>query len=229
MSYGRAPTVDLAVTVNLTEENVIDAFHGVYYSRLDTLRWFGVPVLKSPIDMWIYQEILCRTLPDVIIETGTAFGGSAYFMAAVCQLIGKGRILSIDIDPTTANLMVTSRPVHPRVTYLTGSSTDSAILRQVREQIQPSERVMVILDSDHHEPHVSAELEAYAGLVSPDCYLIVEDTNLNGHPVGSEFGPGPWEAVDKWLPEHPEFVLDSVLEQRYVVTFNPRGYFRRLA
>src|SRR3989337_889653 len=145
MGYGRAPTVDLAVTVNLTEENVIDAFHGVYYAKLDTLRWFGVPVLKSPIDMWIYQEILCRTLPDVIIETGTAFGGSAYYMAAICQLLGRGRVVSIYVDGDDCPLYaVNKRPVHPRITYLKGSSTDEDIIREVWKHIRPQDRGHVV-------------------------------------------------------------------------------------
>jgi len=223
MGYGSEPMVEMNVTVSLSMENVIQTFHGVYYSKVTGLTWFGVPVMKCPIDMWIYQELLCRTLPDCIVETGTAFGGSALFMAMVCQFLGRGRVVSVDIKP------VEHRPEHPLIRYLTGSSTDPAIIEEVRQQLQPGERTMVILDSDHAEDHVAAELEAYGALVTPACYLVVEDTNLNGHPVGTAHGPGPWEAVEAWLPKHPEFERDDEIEQRHVMTFNPGGYLRRRA
>ena len=85
---------------------------------------------------------------------------------------------------------------------------------------------MVILDSDHSRDHVFAELQAYASLVGPGDYLIVEDTNVNGHPVHPDFGPGPTEAVDDFLAENDSFFIDESRE-KYFMTFNPRGYLRR--
>ena len=85
---------------------------------------------------------------------------------------------------------------------------------------------MVILDSDHTKQHVLDELAAYADLVSPGCYLVVEDTNVNGHPVWPSFGPGPWEAVHEWLPDHPEFRVDKTRE-RHLLTMHPNGYLLR--
>lgn len=86
---------------------------------------------------------------------------------------------------------------------------------------------MVILDSDHSEPHVSKELEAYADLVTPGSFLIVEDSNVNGHPIAPEFGPGPMEALDQFLVKRPDFVIDDRWD-KFLLTFNPRGYLRRL-
>jgi cephalosporin hydroxylase len=57
--------------------------------------------------------------------------------------------------------------------------------------------------------------------------VVVEDTNVNGHPVLPDFGPGPMEAVDDFLEEHPEFAVDTSRE-KYLMTFNPRGYLRRV-
>jgi len=67
----------------------------------------------------------------------------------------------------------------------------------------------------------------YAPLVTPGSYLIVEDTNINGNPVYPEFGPGPMEAVQEFLPEHPEFEVDRECE-KFGLTFNPSGYLRRV-
>ena len=123
MGYGEEPRVELDVTVSLPKESIIDAFHGVYFSSVERLSWFGIPVLKCPIDLWIYQEIIVQTRPNLIIETGTMAGGSALFMAMVCDLLGSGHVLTVDIE---------GRPVlpeHPLITYITGDSVAPDVLR----------------------------------------------------------------------------------------------------
>lgn len=118
------------------------------------------------------------------------------------------------------------RPVHDRITYLLGSSTDPAIVATVRSHVPENGTVMVVLDSDHRRDHVLAELRAYAGMVTPGSLLIVEDTMLNGHPVHAEFGPGPMEALDAFLAEDARFSVDP-LHEKFLTSFNPRGYLRR--
>lgn len=195
------------------------AFHKRLYHRHQymNVRWMGAPVQKIPSDLWVYQEILFETRPQVLIETGTYDGGSALFFAHMFDILGEGEVLSIDISPQ-ANL-----PQHPRITYLTASSTAVEALEIAQAKSQ-DKRTMVILDSDHRAPHVREELKHYPALVSPGCYLIVEDTNINGHPVSREFGPGPMEALDDWLKTAPPFEADSSRE-KFLVTFHPRGFW----
>jgi len=81
----------------------------------------------------------------------------------------------------------------------------------------------VILDSDHSRDHVLDELRLYAPLVTSGSYVIVEDTNINGHPVLPQFGPGPMEALDEFLRESDEFSIDDQRE-KFFLTFNPRGF-----
>src|SRR3712207_2990234 len=123
------------------------------------------PILKLPLDMWIYQEILFETKPDLIVETGTADGGSALYLASMCDLLATGRIVTVDIADKGPSGM--ERPLHPRIRYLLGSSTHPLIVDEVKREAEEAQRVMVILDSDHSEAHVSGELEAYASLVTP--------------------------------------------------------------
>lgn len=202
-------------------------FHELYYySRLwETTRWLGVPTYKCPLDMWVYQEILSETRPDVVVECGTAFGGSALFLATVMDQIGVGKVVTVDITPQP-NL-----PRHPRIEYLSGSTADAGTLDHVRARISPGERTMVILDSLHTRDHVLAELELFWPLVTPGCYLIVEDTNINGHPVHTDFGPdrgpGAYEAVEEFLQQDRPFERDASRE-RLLLTFNPGGYLRRV-
>jgi cephalosporin hydroxylase len=86
--------------------------------------------------------------------------------------------------------------------------------------------VIVLLDSDHTKDHVLAELNAYSPLVTPGSYLIVEDTNLNGHPVDPDYGPGPMEALDAFLTTHSEFAHDTT-QDKFLLSFNPKGYLKR--
>jgi cephalosporin hydroxylase len=184
-------------------------------------RWLGVPTEKCPLDLWIFQEIIHETRPDLIIEAGTRFGGSALFLASVLDALGSGQVVTVDVADQPG------RPTHPRITYLLGSSTAPEMVEEVARRAKEAERVMVVLDSDHSEAHVLNELRSLAPLVTPGCYLIVEDTIVNGNPVLPEFGPGPGEALQRYLRESPgQFELDTSRE-KFRVTFNPGGYLRR--
>jgi cephalosporin hydroxylase len=208
------------------EEEVVRQFHDLYYRHwlargADTvnLSWFGYELAKCPLDLWVYQELLVRTRPDFVVETGTWCGGSALYFAMLLDHIGHGRVVTVDVA------VKPNRPEHPRIRYITGSSVDPAVIAQVREAVG-SHRAMVVLDSDHKADHVYEEMIAYSPLVQTGDYLIVEDTSVNGHPIWPDFGPGPMEALDRFLSQNDEFVIDLRCE-RLLITLNPRGYLRR--
>ena len=170
------------------------------------LSWLGYPLYKCPFDIWTYQEIIADTRPQAIVECGTRYGGGALFMAGLFDLIGAGHVITIDIDTSI------QRPPHRRITYLTGSTLDPELFERVRT-MTAGRRTMVILDSDHSAPHVAKELELYPDLVTPGCYLIVDDTDVNGHPVVPEHGPGPMEALDGFLAKRADFQPDAGRER----------------
>jgi len=211
--------------VNLN--SIIDEFHKIYYGPtkghyiFGSTKWLGVFTQKCPLDLWIYQELIFKTKPDYIIESGTMFGGSALYLASICELLGKGQVLTIDVNKKKF-------PQHKRIRYLTGSSIDERITSEVEDIVNYSlNKILVILDSDHTKNHVLEEMEIYSKFVSKDSYLIVEDTNINGHPVLPEFGDGPMEAVEEFLKKHSEFVIDSKCE-KFLLTFNPKGYLKKI-
>jgi cephalosporin hydroxylase len=212
----------------LLGRRTIHRFHRLYYrSGARTwgggaVRWLGVETQKCPLDLWMYQQLLFETRLDVLIETGTHRGGGALFVASVLDLLGGGRVVTIDIEEQP------DRPEHDRIEYVSGSSTDPELVAGVAAGVPRSGRTMVVLDSDHRKEHVAAELRLYAPLVSVGCYLIVEDTNINGHPVVRDFGPGPWGAVADFMRGNSRFEIDRDCE-RFLLTFNPGGYLRRVA
>jgi cephalosporin hydroxylase len=204
----------------------IRRFHRLYYESpwqtWKNTRWLSVNAYKTPLDLWIYQELIVSLRPQLIVETGTASGGSALFLATVCDAVDCGEIVSIDLERRAG------RPKHDRVTYVIGSSTSPETLDFVAEYAQGKAPVMVILDSDHSREHVLAELRHYSDFVTPGSYLVVEDTNLNGHPVVGDFGPGPMEAVREFLRDRSEFKAEAE-QEKFLLSFNPSGYLRRVS
>jgi cephalosporin hydroxylase len=196
------------------EQKIVDEFHKVWYPRQFTLNWMGHEIQKCPMDLLMYQEIIYECKPDLIIECGTWKGGSSLYMAHLMDILRHGTIISVDIAP--------------RIQYYTGSSISDKTVEDVTKFANGFRNIMVILDSDHTKEHVIKELELYAPLVTRGQYLIVEDTNIHGHPVRLDLPPGPFEAVQEWLPQNDEiFIQDSACE-RFLITFNPGGYLRRV-
>ncbi len=205
------------------DQAVVDRFHEIYFDShaFSKTFWMGVSVRKCPFDLWLYQEILYKNRPDLIIECGTDLGGSTSYFASICDMMGHGRIVSVDI----ADLK--GRPQHKRITYVLGSSTDGKTLDKVKSMIKPGEKVMVVLDSNHTRDHVINELRLYHNLVTKGQYLVVEDSNVNGHPVFPEFGPGPMEAINEFLKENNQFIVDKEKE-KFFISFNPKGYLLKV-
>jgi cephalosporin hydroxylase len=183
--------------------------------------WFGVHALKGPWDLWIAQELLWETRPELLVETGTAQGGSALYYASIFDLLGAGRVLGVDVD--LSGLHPAARD-HPRIGLIEGGSTDREVVAQIRDAAR-GKRTMLILDSDHSAAHVLEELRALAPLVSEGCYLVVEDTAI-GRPLGKEMLPGPAEALEQWLAEEQPFEVDRSRE-KFLLTGSPGGYLRR--
>jgi cephalosporin hydroxylase len=182
--------------------------------------WLGAQALKNPLDLWVYQEIMVDTRPELVVETGTYRGGSAFFLASICDLLGAGEVVSIDIEALRDDY-----PAHPRITYLGGrSSTDPDVVAEARARAE-GKRMLVILDSDHSQAHVEAELAEYAPLVPVGCYVIVEDSNIGQ--IRKDLLPGPLEAIETFLAGTDEFEIDRKRE-KFLITHNPSGYLRRV-
>lgn len=201
--------------------DAIERFHEIYYP-IHRGAWRGVPIAKCAQDLLVFQEIIHETRPEVIIECGVDCGGSTLFLAEMLRGAGGWKVVACDIAAERCYDVVVERD---DVILFGGSSTNSEVIGQIASLVR-GRRTMVILDSDHREEHVLAECRAYGPFVSPGCYMIVEDTNVNGHPVVPEHGPGPAEAVVKFLSESGAFEVDRSRE-RLLLTFNSGGYLRR--
>jgi cephalosporin hydroxylase len=194
----------------------------------------GRPIIQYPQDMIAMQEILWDVRPDLIIETGIAHGGSLVYYASLCQLMGHGEVLGIDIDIRPHNrAAIESHPMAGRIRMLEGSSIDAGMVERVREAAR-GKRVLVVLDSNHTHAHVLAELEAYAPLVSVGSYCVVFDTVVEDMPSDA-FPDRPWgvgdnpkTAVHAFLARDDRFEIDRDIEAKIQITVAPDGYLKRV-
>jgi cephalosporin hydroxylase len=205
-----------------------------------TFTWLGRPIIQLPEDIVRLQETLWMVRPDVVVETGVAHGGSLVLSASVCHAMGRGRVIGVDVDVRPHNrTAIEQHELAHLITLVEGSSTDPEIIARVKSMVAEDERVMLLLDANHSAAHVSAELEAYAGLVSPGSFAIVADgimEDLVGAPrAAPEWATdNPRRAIRDFLARHPEFEaarparpFDESAGLRFEPTYWADGWLRR--
>lgn len=203
--------------------------------------WLGRPIIQYPQDIVAMQELIWEVKPDLIIETGIAHGGSLIFSASmlalleICGEIEKGEVLGIDIDIRTHNKeAIEAHPMSKKITMFQGSSIDDDMIKKVHDFAKRGKKILVCLDSNHTHEHVSAELQAYASLVSVGSYCVVFDTLVEDMPQGFykdrpwDKGDNPKTAVWEFLETNDEFLIDEQMDNKLLISVAPSGYLKRV-
>jgi len=211
---------------------IIDSAKYKYSYNFD---WLGRPFIQIPQDMVALQEIIWKTKPDLIIETGIAHGGGLIFYASMLELIGEGEVVGIDIEIREHNRREIERhPLSKRIVMIEGSSTDEKIVKEVQKIVKKHKKVMVCLDSLHTHDHVLKELNIYSKFVTKGNYLVVFDTIIEFLPKGFykdrpwDKGNNPFTAVKEFLKHNKNFVVDKEIENKLLITCAPGGYLLRI-
>ncbi len=207
-----------------------------YARYTSNFTWLGRPVIQMPQDIVAMQEIIWAVKPDFIIETGIAHGGSLIFSASMLELIGgNGKVIGIDIDIRQHNrIEIEKHPLYHRIVMIEGSSVDEHVAEQVKLLTTGAKSIAVFLDSNHTHNHVLKELQFYTPLVSIGSYCVVSDTGIEylskDMIEDRPWGPGnnPMTAVWEFLKTHPEFEIDTSIEQKLLITSAPNGYLKRM-
>lgn len=197
--------------------------------------WLGRPIVQYPQDIVAVQEIIWKTKPDLIVETGIAHGGSALFSSSMLELLGgNGRVVAVDIDIRQANRReIEAHPLFKRITMIEGSSIDEAIAAEVYRHAKGSKNVLVLLDSNHTHDHVLREMELYSPLVKPGNYMVVFDGIVEDLPAGFFSGSRPWDrgnnpktALWEFLKNNDRFEIDREIDHKLWITVAPHGYLK---
>jgi cephalosporin hydroxylase len=194
--------------------------------------FLGVPVYKPPTDLWAVQQIISVSRPTVIVETGTAFGGSALWYASIMDLLGiEGMVFTIDLFPQGVDDGYVF-PKHPKLNYILGDSISEDTFMKVINMAQRgiargTHNWMVVLDSDHTQDHVFQELLMWSPLVSKGQFLIVEDTRVDqpdwmGNARAPMAGRGPGKALEQFMRGTDRFKVNRHVQP--ALTFHPGGY-----
>ena len=203
--------------------------------------WMGRPIIQLPEDMVRLQEVIYALKPDVLIETGVAHGGSLIFYASLFEAMGKGRVIGVDIEIREHNrAAIEGHEMKKRIELIVGSSTAPDVLDQVKAQIKPGEKVLVVLDSNHTRDHVLDELRAYGELIEVGSYVVATDgimAQVKGGPrTGDDWDwNNPQRAVHDFVAEDKRFIVEEpafpfnegVVKER--VTYWPDAFVKRIA
>ena len=234
-SRSREQSVELGRDQSVFERSLDALLAANKYDYSYLWSWMGVPIIQLPADIMATQEVIFAAKPDIIIETGVARGGSVIFMASLLELLGKGKVIGVDIDIRAHNReTIEAHPMAKRISLIQGSSIDATIVDRVRAEIPERSSVMVVLDSDHSRDHVLAELRAYGPLVTAGQYMVVADTlvgfldeqrALDRSKVWYK-GNEPLTAVKTYLNESIRFEVDPVINGKLVFSSSPGGYLK---
>jgi cephalosporin hydroxylase len=147
--------------VSFNLKTICDGHHKTLYR--------GVECLKCPFDYVIYQMIVSKLKPDLIIEIGTNHGGGALYLADLLEINNNGVIHTIDIEDKVSNELVIN---HPRIKRFFGGYESYMYSGNYN-------KIIVIDDGSHTYSDVLHVLNKFKTIVSSDSYFIIEDGILN--------------------------------------------------
>jgi len=197
--------------------------------------WLGRPIIQYPQDIIGLQELMWKIKPDLIIETGIARGGSLIFSASILEMIGKGKVIGIDVEIRKQNkIEIQKHSLFKRIIMLEGSSLDEKIVKKVYRFARGKKKILLLLDSFHTHDHVLRELNLYSNLIRKDNYILVFDTIIEDMPKNT-FPNRPWgkgnnpkTAVKEFLKINKNFKLDRKMEEKLLITSCPNGLLKRV-
>jgi cephalosporin hydroxylase len=206
--------------------NAKEMFHLWYYRSgvWETTYFMGIHCCKSVTDIWNYQEIIYQMKAALIVEFGSLYGGSTLFFSTIQKMVNPdSKVISVDINHDKIPEIVRQ---DPHIELISCSSTDTLVENRLKELRNIYRGPMfTILDSDHSKKHVLKEMEMLRGILIAGDYLIVEDSNVSGHPVRPDFGDGPMEAMDEYMERYPDdYERDIQRENKFGFTFAPKGF-----
>ena len=210
-----------------------------YTYRFD---WLGTPIIQYPQDMIAVQEIIWKTKPNYIIETGVAHGGSILFYASLLHTLDlykkqkhSSKVIGIDIKIKKNNKKrIESSPLMKNIVLFESSSVDVKCRDFLNKYIKKNDNVLLLLDSNHSEQHVFEELNLYTPFLKKGNYVVVFDTVIEEMPKNYYknrnwiVGNNPLTALKKFLKTNKNFRTDDTIHEKILITNNRFGYIKKI-
>lgn len=213
-----------------------------------SLNWFGVKIFQTPTDLFLYQQLVFRAKPTVIIETGVAKGGSVLFACQILDLLhgasnrNNWRVICSDINSLDeAKKAIFDFGYEKNVEFYRGDSACEGFRNLISEVLLTlsNPRVLLSLDSNHTEEHVFNELMSLSKFVSKDSYAVVWDSRIGDLSSMTHYlRPRAWNkkhhagtGVSKFMKTvsgKQSFCLELQPESTLLITGLKNGILRRL-
>ena len=207
--------------------NLADKHHFHYLQS-----WNGEVIIQTPDDIMSIIEIIFKTKPEVIIETGVAWGGSLLMYHTLSKVIPIKKIIGIDIFiPKDLKSRIKKKTNNSNKIFLIeGSSVDEKLIDKIIKLTKANKSFFIHLDSNHTTEHVLKELLIYSKFLRSKNYLVVGDT-IVAHIPYQKHRPRQWSkknnpniALKKFLIKNKKFQIDEKINYRQLLTNQPKGY-----
>lgn len=196
--------------------------------------WNGEPLLQTPEDLLVIEEIVNKTKPEVIIELGVAWGGSLLFYDTLAKIYPIKKIIGVDIFiPADLEKRIALKK-SSKVNLIRGDTCSSETIQSIKKISKQYKSFLIHLDSDHTEEHVLKELNLYSKFINKKNYIIVGDTIVSYIPK-QKHRPRNWNknnspktALDIFLKKNKNFKIDKGISNKQLLTNNPGGYIYKI-
>ena len=196
--------------------------------------WNGAAVLQTPDDILTKQEILYRTMPEVVIETGVCWGGSILFYNTLSHEIPIKKIIGIDLYIPSKLEKFLKKKCGNKLELIKGDSVAFSTYEKIKKIKKKYKGCFVHLDSFHTFDHVYKELNIYSKFLKKNNYLVVGDTIVNEIP-NQKHRPREWNkknnpmlALKKFIKSNKNFYIDHDINKKQLLTNNPKGYLKKI-
>ena len=196
--------------------------------------WFGEPILQTPDDIITQQELIYKTKPEVIIETGVCWGGSTLLYNSLSKELPIKKIIGIDIFIPHNLKKRLEKKCGKKLLLISGDSTDTKVVNRIKKITQKYKNFYIHLDSNHTFEHVYKELKIYSKFIKKNNYIIASDTIVNEIPKQLH-RPRIWNknnnpmiAVKKFIKENRNFKIDKKVNFKQLISSNPNAYIKKI-
>ena len=230
----------------LTIDEIVQGYQVLFErtAAFSYTNFLGVPMQQDPSDAFAIMDLIWRSKPDLIVELGTAGGGSAFFYGIIMTAYNpNGHIITIDpmrkYDWNLRNVhKVCPHCIDARKTpFWKNAGVIDFHNQPVEEMVDivrqriidwKSTNVLVIDDSNHLTSVVLKNLRLFSQFVSVGSYFLVQDMKMSRLLRDPRRKVSPSTAASLFLksPRGQSFYVDRSFEY-YFYTQHAGGFLKR--